>query len=48
MVKIICDKLIVLKFYESYWFLYVELKYVFFINGSKSNILVVLELLMVG
>lgn len=47
-VKITCDKQTALKFYESYWSLYAELKYVFSINGSKSNTSVALELLMVG
>lgn len=48
MVKITCDKQTALKFYESYRSLYAELKYVFSINGSKSNTSVALELLMVG
>lgn len=48
MVKITSDKQTALKFYESYWSLYAELKYVFSINGSKSNTSVALELLMVG
>lgn len=43
MVKITCDKQTALKFYESYWSLYAELKYVFSINGSKSNTSVALD-----